>query len=396
MCVLAGISICFFTLCAIIYFAAGGWVVGLALMIHGIIIACSFGIVWYAPPVSLFCTLGTAELLPLRMLSRPGPTLPLLTETFVRGRLTNKTMSLSLASSMELLNFTQIFMGAILSITLHVQLGGFRSGASSDWFTWTVLSPVAALFFVDAKPQRTNKSEHDTEYRNGFGISGLIRQKRVRQVLWLRYIIFACLISMDAAVTRGYHADDPHMGSRLPDELSYTAAEWLKVLFFIVNHIVCPVFIVVACRVTVLEFLHRRALILQMKVEVDQAEDMNKNLLHSLVPSFLVAELVKTPPVEWHKGAKDIFRDCSIIQMDLVGFTQLSGQIEIAELVSLLNSLFTKIDNCAARIGNVWKVDTIGDCYIGVVGGPDPCEDHASRAVLLACCIIEVVRERES
>ena len=38
--------------------------------------------------------------------------------------------------------------------------------------------------------------------------------------------------------------------------------------------------------------------------------------------------------------------------------------------------------------GQVWKVETIGDCYKAVVGGPEPCADHAYRGVVLAYSII--------
>jgi hypothetical protein len=57
----------------------------------------------------------------------------------------------------------------------------------------------------------------------------------------------------------------------------------------------------------------------------------------------------------------------------------------------VLNGLFSSIDFVAKCIGNVWKVETIGDCYIGVVGGPQPCEDHADRAILLAASILDIV-----
>ena len=66
--------------------------------------------------------------------------------------------------------------------------------------------------------------------------------------------------------------------------------------------------------------------------------------------------------------------------------------IQVGELVDVLNSLFSSIDFAAKCIGNVWKVETIGDCYIGAIGGPNPCEDHADRALLLAASILDIVR----
>ena len=299
---------------------------------------------------------------------------------------------LSLTACMEMVNHAQISLIMLVPMIMHVVLGGIDCGASSDWIIWTVLSPFIALFFIDGK-HRTEEEKADpliTAYFNGFYFSKLVKQRRVRVVLWFRFVVFTFLIALDGAISRKGHEDE----ARLDDSFHfYDSPPWLKTMFFIINHIFCPLCIIAASRVTVMEFLHRRALIIEMKVEVNLAENMNKNLLQSLVPKFLVPELVKTPPVKWHLGSKDVFRDCSIIQMDLVGFTALSGSIDVEELVELLNNLFTTIDQCAARLGNVWKVDTIGDCYIGVVGGPEPCKDHASRAVMLAHCIIDTVKK---
>lgn len=46
-------------------------------------------------------------------------------------------------------------------------------------------------------------------------------------------------------------------------------------------------------------------------------------------------------------------------------------------------------------IGNIWKVETIGDSYICVAGGPEhhQCLDHAERGALLGCCMIEIAKE---
>ena len=38
------------------------------------------------------------------------------------------------------------------------------------------------------------------------------------------------------------------------------------------------------------------------------------------------------------------------------------------------------------------QVETIGDCYIAVAGGPQPCRDHADRAVLLGCSIVKIAK----
>jgi class 3 adenylate cyclase len=70
----------------------------------------------------------------------------------------------------------------------------------------------------------------------------------------------------------------------------------------------------------------------------------------------------------------------------------MSSKISAEELVTLIHAIFTSIDYLAECMGNIWKVETVGDCYIGVVGGPNPCEDHAHRAVVFALSILDNVK----
>lgn len=42
-------------------------------------------------------------------------------------------------------------------------------------------------------------------------------------------------------------------------------------------------------------------------------------------------------------------------------------------------------------MSQVWKVETIGDCYIGVAGGPHEDPDHAEKGIVLGLCILSLV-----
>jgi class 3 adenylate cyclase len=73
----------------------------------------------------------------------------------------------------------------------------------------------------------------------------------------------------------------------------------------------------------------------------------------------------------------DLFPATSIMFCDIVGFTQWSAQHGPNEVFQLLETLFWEFDQLAEKYG-VFKLGTIGDCYIAVTGIPEPIPNHAS------------------
>ncbi|EED92752.1 adenylate cyclase, partial [Thalassiosira pseudonana CCMP1335] len=73
----------------------------------------------------------------------------------------------------------------------------------------------------------------------------------------------------------------------------------------------------------------------------------------------------------------ELFLDTSIMFSDIVGFTKWSSERSPNEVFKLLERLFWKFDEIAER-QNIFKLGTIGDCYIAVTGIPDPIDDHAT------------------
>lgn len=72
----------------------------------------------------------------------------------------------------------------------------------------------------------------------------------------------------------------------------------------------------------------------------------------------------------------DLFPECTVLFADIVGFTAWSSMREPAQVFTLLETLYSAFDELANELG-VFKVETIGDCYVAVTGLPDPREDHA-------------------
>jgi len=107
-------------------------------------------------------------------------------------------------------------------------------------------------------------------------------------------------------------------------------------------------------------------------------QEKSEALLVNILPSS-IAERLKAAS----QTIADHFESASVIFADVVGFTPLSERLPAAEVVGMLDQLFSRFDVLAERHG-LEKIKTIGDCYMGAAGVPDPSQDHARRAALMA------------
>jgi class 3 adenylate cyclase len=72
----------------------------------------------------------------------------------------------------------------------------------------------------------------------------------------------------------------------------------------------------------------------------------------------------------------DLFPNTTVLFADISGFTAWSSAREPSQVFTLLETVYNAFDKIAKRKG-VFKVETIGDCYMAVTGLPEPQEDHA-------------------
>jgi class 3 adenylate cyclase len=80
--------------------------------------------------------------------------------------------------------------------------------------------------------------------------------------------------------------------------------------------------------------------------------------------------------VKSSKPIADLFENTTIMFADLVGFTAWSSKRTPVEVFELLEAIYGVFDAIAIKRG-VFKVETIGDCYVAVTGIPAPQNDHA-------------------
>lgn len=79
-------------------------------------------------------------------------------------------------------------------------------------------------------------------------------------------------------------------------------------------------------------------------------------------------------PIE--KPLADLFLETTLVFADVSGFSGWSSVREPSQVFRLLETLYMAFDEVAER-RRVFKVETVGDCYVAVAGLPEPRADHA-------------------
>jgi adenylate cyclase len=119
---------------------------------------------------------------------------------------------------------------------------------------------------------------------------------------------------------------------------------------------------------------------------IDEEKARAEALLLRTLPASIVRRLKRGQQIADHLEA------VTVVFADIVGFTPLAARLTPSELVELLDDIFRRFDELAARHG-VEKIKTIGDAYMAVAGAPERCADHAERAARLALAMRDLVRE---
>ena len=73
----------------------------------------------------------------------------------------------------------------------------------------------------------------------------------------------------------------------------------------------------------------------------------------------------------------DTFHDCTVLFADICQFTKWSAELDASRVFAVLEAVWGSFDE-GARNRGVFKVETIGDCYLCVTGLPEPNGDHAA------------------
>jgi adenylate cyclase len=122
-----------------------------------------------------------------------------------------------------------------------------------------------------------------------------------------------------------------------------------------------------------------------LRTEQDKAE----NLLLNILPRSIADKLKASSAT-----IADQFAAASILFADVVDFTPFSQALAPAEVVGILDHLFSHFDVLAERYG-LEKIKTIGDCYMVAAGVPTPRADHAEALAQMALDMREAMRSQD-
>ncbi len=227
----------------------------------------------------------------------------------------------------RLFRISQLWMSLILPFALQWSLGGFAN--SSAVSLWAFTSPIGALLFVGAR----------------------------QAVPW--FVAFGALVGVSGAIDPALSAGAPHIPSGV------------VVAFFVMN-----VLGVSATAYVLLQYFVRareRAL-----AELGVEREKSERLLLNVLPASVASRLKDSEEV-----IAEGFASATVLFADIVGFTPLAQRLAPEDTVDLLDRIFARWDELAARHG-VEKIKTIGDAYMVAGGLPRPRADHAEAIAEMA------------
>ncbi|KAJ3100282.1 Guanylate cyclase soluble subunit beta-2 [Phlyctochytrium planicorne] len=121
----------------------------------------------------------------------------------------------------------------------------------------------------------------------------------------------------------------------------------------------------------------------QLEQQMAQAD----KLLEKLVPPGLIEQLKSGRAT----GAEE-FESVTVFFSDVTNFAALSAKSTTKDMLSTLNKLWLEYDIICKRWG-VYKVETIGDAFLGVCGAPDRVKDHAERTANFAIDVLKMIED---
>ncbi|KAJ3288401.1 hypothetical protein HDU79_004871, partial [Rhizoclosmatium sp. JEL0117] len=120
---------------------------------------------------------------------------------------------------------------------------------------------------------------------------------------------------------------------------------------------------------------------------LDEQMAASDKLLEKLIPAGVLDQLKSGKAT----GAEE-YSCVTVFFSDIANFTPLSQRTSTKDMLASLNNMWIEYDKISKKWG-MYKVETIGDAFLGVVGAPDRVPDHAERAAEFSIDIIDMIKD---
>ncbi|KAJ3074368.1 hypothetical protein HDU98_011437 [Podochytrium sp. JEL0797] len=119
---------------------------------------------------------------------------------------------------------------------------------------------------------------------------------------------------------------------------------------------------------------------------LDEQMAASDKLLEKMIPAGVLEQLKSGKAT----GAEE-YACVTVFFSDIANFTPLSQRTSTKDMLASLNNMWQEYDKISKKYG-MYKVETIGDAFLGVVGAPERVPDHAERAADFSIDIIEMIK----
>lgn len=139
--------------------------------------------------------------------------------------------------------------------------------------------------------------------------------------------------------------------------------------------------------------IHHREMIQRKSLNYERILNVQINITNELISKLVPYHMVNV--IKNEKRQVDEFQDCTLLFTDMVKFTAFSKNVkDPREVVNLLSKMFSRFDQLCEQ-HKVYKVHTIGDCYVimGYNGRMDKNKRSLNVVINEAYQVIKVAHE---
>ncbi|KAL7753798.1 hypothetical protein RI367_000730 [Sorochytrium milnesiophthora] len=133
--------------------------------------------------------------------------------------------------------------------------------------------------------------------------------------------------------------------------------------------------------------LEKKEFQMRMLIEqLDNEKSKSADLIQSMIPEAIAKRLLNGEEVQ-----PEEFPQASVLFTEVTNFARLTAQYPALDILDFLDDLYCAFDEMISGY-NVYKVETIGDCYLVVSGLPLADPEHAGEVAKLALHFLKAIQ----